>query len=385
MIIEIDPDGAEVRKRAEDSAEVARLGREAVVLAAARHPGVVQLLGWEGTTLRLQLVDGVALTSAVAAGPAVAVATTLADLHEIGIVHGAITAEHILVDRHGDLILCGFGRARTGVPPGGPETAADVAALAAVLAARTEDGAQRAVLARAAAPGRRRPPTARQLAQLLASPPAAGGPKPSPRRRPPSARRLAPRPTAPPPAASPKRSTRRRPPSAGQSAPRPAAPPTAAGPKPPPRRRKIRAPGGRIVAVALALAAAAGAGAVALAAQHHRAGAPCPAADRGCRPLPHPGGALSIEQDGRRYRVGQPDDVVVLGRWNCGAVRAALLQPGSGTIWVFDQWAPGTARLVTHVPGAASLRVDPGPNGCDHLQVIGPRGAAAVVHPDPGS
>ncbi|MDQ1427041.1 MAG: eukaryotic-like serine/threonine-protein kinase, partial [Acidimicrobiaceae bacterium] len=296
MIIEIDPDRAEFRKRAEDSAEVARLGREAVVLAAARHPGVVQLLGWEGTTLRLRLVDGVPMTSPVTAGPAVAAATTLADLHEIGVVHGAITAEHILVDRHGDPVLCGFGQARTGVRPGGPETADDVAALAAVLGARTDSIAQRAVLARAAAPGRRRPPTARQLAHLLASPPAAGGPTSSS------------------------------------------------------RRRKIRAPGALIGAAALVLIAGGATGARALAAHRHPAGAACPAADRGCRPLAHPAGALSIEQGGRRYRIGQPDDVVVLGRWNCGAVHAALLQPGSGTVWVFDQWASGTARLVTHVP-----------------------------------
>jgi hypothetical protein len=353
VIVEIDPDGGEFRKRAEDSAEVARLGREAGVLAVACHPGVVQLLGWQGNVLRLRLVDGVSLTdSNTTADIALAVATTLADLHEIGVVHGAITADHVLVDRSGDPVLCGFGQARTGALLDGPEAAADVAALAAVLGAFAGEKAQKAILARVATPRRRRPMSARHLAHLLASQPLSGGPVTEPTPATPlwpPPRRAAPQPTDPR------------------------------------RRRHPMARRGAIAAVIALSALAAGAGAMALAVHPHHLGVPCPAADRGCRPLPHPGGALTFGVDGRRYRIGEPDDVVVLGRWTCSAARAALLQPTSGKVWVFDQWAPGAARLVTQVPGGTSLQVDPGARGCDTLQVVRPSASAVAVHPDPGS
>lgn len=164
MITEVDRDAREFRKRAETAADAARLEHEARVLAVARHPGVVELVGHAGTTLRLRLVDGVApgdLTS-----HAVVVATTLADLHDLGVAHGAIGADHVIFDRSGAPVLCSFGRGHTGVAADGPEAVADVRALGAALLAGSDDPRQRRVLTHAA----RTDVAARRLAQLLASP-----------------------------------------------------------------------------------------------------------------------------------------------------------------------------------------------------------------------
>jgi hypothetical protein len=161
VITAVDRATAEFHKVAESDEDAARLEQEAEVLTVARHPGVVQLLGWAGTTLRLRLVDG--LAPADGAGAAVVAATTLADLHDIGVAHGALRAEHIVFD-HGAPVLCSFGRGQTGVAPGGPEAAADVRALATALLAEADDPLQRRVLARAG----RGELTARRLAELLA-------------------------------------------------------------------------------------------------------------------------------------------------------------------------------------------------------------------------
>ena len=68
------------------------------------------------------------LTVAQVASLAAGVASTLADLHDLGIVHGRLDASHVLVGDHGRPVLCGFG---DGEPPARP--ADDVAALGALL------------------------------------------------------------------------------------------------------------------------------------------------------------------------------------------------------------------------------------------------------------
>ena len=366
MITEIDESAGEFRKRAKTPAERERLGHEALVLAAAAHPGVVHLLGFEGGDLiRLRLVTGTSPTdTSTIAGD---LATTVADLHEIGIVHGSIGAEHVLVDRSGLPILCSFGDGRTGADPHGPETAADVAALAAYLLAGTRDPAQHRVLAAAT---RRRAPTARQLADRLAALPPADPARPPGGGRSvgqaPIDRRFGER-VASPPAKRP----RRRPDPVGSSD----------GRRP---SRRI----GRLVRRSVMAAVVLGAAVVVIAGTRsgRRPPAPgCPVADQGCRPVPDPGGVISVATG--RYRIGEPGDVVVLGRWHCRSALPALLQPNSGEVWLFDSWA-GTgatllARLVARVPGAVSLGVIATPSGCDDLMVTRVDRAAVVVHPGP--
>ena len=96
-----------------------RIRAEAELLTVARHPGVVELVGLEGSTERpvlvTVLVDGptlaapMPLTVEEVAGVVGAVAATLADLHEQGIVHGAVLPEHVLLGPDGRPVLCGFG------------------------------------------------------------------------------------------------------------------------------------------------------------------------------------------------------------------------------------------------------------------------------------
>jgi hypothetical protein len=336
VIVEVDRAAGEFRKRAEDAVEADRLGHEAQVLTVARHPGVVQLLSWQEDTLRLRLVEASPLPADhdVVAAVARAAATTLADLHDIGVVHGAVSAEHILVDPGGQAVLCGFGQATSGGGSSAQE-AADVVALARALPAP-------AVVAAAGQAGRH-PHPARRLATLLALPP--------PGRSPVVfvsslvatavmaavvlatllARFGAP---APAPMATP-------------------APTSTRAPTP------TRAPGGPVVPA-------------------------CPAVDLGCQPLPRPDGILTTPAG--RYRIGQPSDVVVLGRWHCAAALPALLRPATGEVWVWDSWAvptgPRPARLVGQVPGAQSIAVQPESPGCDRLQVVRADGQRVAIHPE---
>ena len=114
-----------------------RLRREGERLERASHPGVVPLVqhgatddGWELRTLHAGRPASACgpLTVAQVASLAAGVASTLADLHDVGIVHGRLDASHVLVGDHGRPVLCGFG---DGEPPARP--ADDVAALGALL------------------------------------------------------------------------------------------------------------------------------------------------------------------------------------------------------------------------------------------------------------
>src|SRR5688572_22047775 len=98
--------------------EAARLKREAALLEAARHPGVVDLVGVDGTGVGSMLltahVEGPTLAAVgplpleEAAGLLAALASTLADLHELGLVHGAVCPEHVIVGPGGRPVLCGL-------------------------------------------------------------------------------------------------------------------------------------------------------------------------------------------------------------------------------------------------------------------------------------
>jgi hypothetical protein len=76
-----------------------------------------------------------------------------------------------------------------------------------------------------------------------------------------------------------------------------------------------------------------------------------------------------------RYLVGEPDDVVILGRWSCGSVALpAVLRPKTGQLWTFAAW-PRTGQgvpgqlVVNRVQAAFSLRVLVGASGCDRIEL----------------
>ena len=133
--------GALALKRSHDEADAARLEHEAAVLRMARHPGVVELVACErdesgAVTLATEFVglhslDTVsAMTVERAAAIVAAVASTLADLHEAGIVHGRVERSHILIGACGRPKLCGLGAS---VIDGSLPPSVDVAGAGAVL------------------------------------------------------------------------------------------------------------------------------------------------------------------------------------------------------------------------------------------------------------
>ena len=135
--------------------EAERLTREAALLRRARHPGVVELIERRedpAPALVTRLVDGPSLAEAQAApvddvaGLVAALATTVADLHRLGLVHGSIAPEHVLVAAGGRPVLCGLGDGGETDDP--IDRARDVCALGELL---------RWMLARAPRPQAARP------------------------------------------------------------------------------------------------------------------------------------------------------------------------------------------------------------------------------------
>lgn len=134
MVTAVEDSGRVVaRKRSRNEADALRLQHEAAVLRSIRHPGVVELVDCErdadGVVLTTELVGTHSLETLTsvtverAAGLVAAVAETVADLHDAGVVHGRIDPTHVLVGRDGRPVLCGFaggGRADTTPPPGPP-------------------------------------------------------------------------------------------------------------------------------------------------------------------------------------------------------------------------------------------------------------------------
>ncbi len=105
-------------KRAEDGQDAARLRREADLLDAATHPGlieVVELVDGSEAVLSTMHLDGGSFGKDRAfdieeiGGAVAAVASTVADLHGMGLVHGAIAPDHVLLDADGRPVLCSLG------------------------------------------------------------------------------------------------------------------------------------------------------------------------------------------------------------------------------------------------------------------------------------
>ncbi len=396
--MQVELQGERVVKAAGSDAERARLGAEARALRACAHPGVVRLLGSDGGDppgrLFLARVAGCSLAASpvgmeeeVAAGVVASVAATLADLHELGWVHGAVTADHLLLDEQGRPVLCGFGRACQ--PPSRSALASlaadDVAALIAVMAERLPTHADRRLVRLLSAPsGHRtnRPLSARRLARRTVDlvpgarlEPPVGRPEPDP--GPPTAGQLPPPagPAAPPagPAAPPARP-------AATSA-RPAAPRAGSSSV----RRWLVLAGGGTAAAALGVG-------LAVAGFHPGRGSPRgPVGPGPAIPGVVPAGPASRPPDAPpaavgRYVMSDPGGgrlITAVGRWGCGPARPAALDLADGWVWIFVHWpGPGSsvrARAVVDRPGAVGLLAERAGAGCDDLLILGRSGARYPV------
>jgi hypothetical protein len=134
-----------VVKRAADEAGAGQLNREARRLSAAGHPGVVELLDHDVAMLTLAWAGDQTLETHRPALPAAAavltaLAETIADLHEMGVVHGRLSGDHVVIDAAGRPRLCGM----CGVDPEAqqPTTADDVAALGRLIDQLVGPGAE---------------------------------------------------------------------------------------------------------------------------------------------------------------------------------------------------------------------------------------------------
>ncbi|MGH9273971.1 MAG: hypothetical protein ACRDZU_04920 [Acidimicrobiales bacterium] len=414
------PTSAVVVKRA-TGADVSTLRAEAERLAAVAHPGVVQLVSSSGTDELWELriahagrpVDIVGVLPVVqVAGVIAAVASTLADLHERGTVHGRIDASHVLIGRHGRPVLCGLGPEPTGAAP-----ADDVAAVGSLLTALLGSGADTEPI-----PERRWPPRPawsgwERRALLLIAGQACADP---PTRRP-TARRLAAAiaaaipdavviaPDSPPPDSS-----------TPSSDPIEVLRSTASA-------DVVRTPP-RVAALAGALAGVliVGAGALSAMRPHASIGVEPPAAvirdvvpatpspvpptsigrppttTTTSPPAPMPCVAPSrtataseacvepVLVDGttvlvgaRRFEVGRPGDLVVLGDWDCdGSATPAALRPSTGEVFVFSSWAAEGDVLVrptVRIPNALAPHVEASIGGCANLVVERADGTRVAV------
>ncbi len=89
------------------------LAQEGGRLDRSRHPGVVKLLAASDDELTIawagaQTLELLAAPIAVLCGVLTSVASTVADLHEIGIIHGRLDASHVVIDADGRPRLCGM-------------------------------------------------------------------------------------------------------------------------------------------------------------------------------------------------------------------------------------------------------------------------------------
>ena len=328
-------------------------------LRSLAHPGVVRLVDVVGgdppCALRLRQIPGGDLSQLgaqppeVVAGLGAAIATTVADLHDLGVQHGGVEASHVLLDGEGRPILSASvaPEADSSLPPGGLDRNPDVCALArlllALLGSQASNRLDRTLRHAAASRGRGHGDArvlARQLTTCMPEARLPGGPD-----------LMVETVSSGPGAAVP---TRWR--------------PDRFGPSPAWRRR-----------VAAMVLAGSGVAAVAIYAATSRSASvferslACPTVDAGCRPVRVPGGVLTIS--GGRYAVAEAGDVVVLGRWQCGLpALPAVLRPQSGQLWAFAAWPkPGhgvTGQLVaSQLRGATSLRVVAERSGCDRIEV----------------
>jgi hypothetical protein len=392
-------------------ADRSRLGREATMLAIARHPGVVELAGQPDdaatppaapsgtgdTTAELRTIFAGARTLATAdldplaaLRALAAVSTTLADLHGLGLVHGRVRADHVVLADSGRAVLCGFGEAGlAGEHRDDGEVlvpSLDVAALGALLSLHLD---------RSAEMGARRPPIDQGGLSLLAT----RATEVDTRLRP-SARSFAanldralprPEPTAP----VGHRCDDSEPSTSGA-----ALGPSVAGengrlgrhPRPVDRHHGRRRRSRRVMAALGATSALASLG-LGLNALTDASGATRPAPRASSVPgneststtesvQTAQSGGTDVQIDGRRFALGTPDDQVLHATWGCGRVDTPVLVRPDGTVFRFGALAePGRevqGIAAGRLPPRATVEVVHDDHGCAALQALGPDGPVVL-------
>jgi hypothetical protein len=419
--IERGHDGRLLAIKTPRAAATSERGREAEVLRRAQVPGVVELVDDDAVAELTSDGECVLVTAWVGprtlaeldapldiervAGLCLAVAATVGRLHRCGVVHGAIEPSHVVLDHQARPVLCGFGAAALMDGPSAARPAVDVAGLGRLLLHLLGTGGGSDGPRRTRRP--RREVRARHALLALAAAATVDDPSCRPslaayvhalRRAVPEARLGDGRRTSP----------------ATTSAGRRALPGRADRPEP--RRSEAVSTPGRTV---LALVAVVTIGATtyfglsawwsgteplsvrtttspssatwiprtpsppattspttatrATASSTSTTSTPATTATTAttAAPIVEPEpttAAPVVEHDGRRYEVGAPGDVALVGPWFCdGRDVVALLRPSNGSVHVFTEWAPAAsileARSVASVPGATGLtRVPDGPD-----------------------
>ncbi len=413
-----------VQEAEADSAEAERLLRAAETLGRISHPCVVELVEVQtGPTVRLATgfvsaeswadhpPDDADATAAFAQ-----LCSVLADLHDAGIAHGSLQSRHVLVRGDGRSVICGFGDSGEATPEA---LAADLAALAdlagelsatgsvhtsSALGSVSRDLRSGKLNARSATlrldrlgqrSGRGRSPGLRGFAGRS-------------RARQPAGRRRIDGQTSGDEARSAGAALRAR-----LAASMPGRASGAAGEGSGARRRVGAVLAGAGVVALLGLAAVTLTGGGTDTAVSVQAGAGDnggPSGDAGDAvgggfsgsASTGAGGAVTgpdrleitdqpevavgtpeVEHNGRRYAVGRPGDLVVMGDWSCDGIETpAVLRAATAEVAVFARWPSDGSALrpdrVEVVDGAVRLAVDESA-GCDRLRVHTPDGSRLLT------
>ncbi|HEX4820563.1 MAG TPA: hypothetical protein VFV00_10175 [Acidimicrobiales bacterium] len=400
VVTAVTPDGRVVaQKRSRNGLDAARLRHEAEILSVARHPGVVELVACEAdgddVVLHTEFVGGHSVETVGrlelerAAGLVAALADVVADLHDLGVVHGRLEPAHVLIGTGGRPILCGFGgggRVGSVPPPGSPATSGfvdpaasseaalfphrDVYGLGCVLRTLIGDTGtdiepipeRRFTVDRLRATW-----TGFHRRGLLTLADRATDDIPS--RRPP-ARRFA-------------RELLDAIPAASLTA--------DSGPSDVEPARRTGRTAVRVIAITIALAAVLFFTLTRGGGQSSAASPPVPQPSINGSNAPTSTTLLTHVEDGRvivmgdqRFTAGAPGDRVAVGDWDCdGTATAAVLRPTTGAVFVFDDWATANADLsasaTAHAPGAVDLHARPRDDGCTSLVALFPDGTEQEI------
>ncbi len=355
MTVTMDGDRLIAVHSAYGSVDCDRLRNEAEMLRQLDHPGVVRLVDHtEGPPARLRTIfvgpetwrTEPPIDEEVASSLST-VCATVADIHDSGLTHGDLRAEHVLVDPSGTPVLCGFAQATAA---DSTTIAADVEALVSLgreLAPRAgvEQAAIEIILAALEAGREDLRGTIRSLDQ----------------------RRLPP-----------------------------------ASPPGPIDRRSIAAAGAclavmsivALIAVVVLRSTDSTAPPEATAEPslefvedaHPTTTGPSPvvSADPPTVPRPVPN-ALELRHAGRRYALGRVGDIVVVDDWNCdGTPTPALLRPTTGAVAVFGHWptAGATVEPVVATVIADATDLVATDQECPLLRVVTSTGSRLITPPE---
>jgi hypothetical protein len=382
-----------------------RLAHEATMLAASAHPGVVELVGLHESDGDVELVTAwvgnrslaevAPLPPATAAAVVASLATAVADLHDIGIVHGRLDPSHVLLDQCGRPVLCGFGDAGPlGEPRSdsrGPRRAADdVGGLGAILTTALGEVPTDGLVPERRFRARRGHHQLHRSLLVLADRASVDdlSSRPSARSLAASIHHLVPESAALPAADDADDGHAPLPRDAGGA--RELAPDTledqlerlrasAACPAPRRPRRRSRSAAAFLltaaIGVGLTVVATTGAGedtadpdSPSVASVHTTTG-PNAQTDLSISTTTAPSSvAPVIDHGGRRYALGEPGDRAAVGDWRCdGAPTAILFRPATGEVFVFEAWADAdgdvVAEAVTQLGAGAEL-LEPPIEGC---------------------